>query len=162
MLARATSTGSGTHKETLLGRLGVHAWPLQYRPAGAFSLLLKGCCGSVESATAAPFLAVGGPNGLYAGDSATSVAPIFCTQGAMSQSEGARPLPLSWPEPVLASWHSHHSSDVSLSWPWSSLVRHSVVCTAISKLGQRPPVKVPRPGPCSGGYARVHSSEAWP
>ena len=51
------STGSGTHKETLLGRLGVHAWPLQYRPAGAFSLLLKGCCGSVESATAAPFLA---------------------------------------------------------------------------------------------------------
>ena len=28
--------------------------------------------------------------------------------------------------------------------------------------GQRPPLKVPRPGPCSGGYARVHSSEAWP
>ena len=38
------STGSGTHKETLLGRLGVYAWPLQYRPAGAFSLLLEGCC----------------------------------------------------------------------------------------------------------------------
>eukprot|EP01046_Picozoa_sp_COSAG06_P103912 COSAG06_NODE_50096_length_321_cov_0.608108_1_plen_68_part_10 len=54
MLARATSTGSGTHKETLLGRLGVHAWPLQYRPAGAFATVTVGTAPTgVNEATSA-------------------------------------------------------------------------------------------------------------
>ena len=88
--------------------------------------------------------------------------PLFCP--ILCQSEGARPLCLSWPKPVLASWRSHHSSDGSLVlarvFTRPSLRRlHSDQQAAG---GQRPPLKVPRPGPCSGGYARVHSSEAWP
>ena len=157
VLVRATSTRSGTHNNVV----GSHAWPLHpdrpVEPTPRPKLAVR----SFETLTLARRRAARRRNQVRPiRIIVLSVAlPLFCP--ILCQSEGARPLCLSWPKPVLASWRSHHSSDGSLVlarvFTRPSLRRLHSGQQAVG--GQRPPLKVPRPGPCSGGYARVHSMQ---